>query len=146
MRTKKERLTIGRSDIADFPLLGIYSVEVKIDTGAYNSSIHCVRAERNYEGDLEVVFLDPKHPSFTGELHVFEAYSQKLVRSSNGQAERRFMINTSIAFPGRTFEIDLSLANRGDMRFPVLIGRKFLKKTGFLIDPRRRNALSGNRS
>jgi hypothetical protein len=141
MRTKKDRPLIGRSDVADFPSLGVYTVEVKIDTGAYNSSIHCVRAERNRDGDLEVVFLDPRNPSFTGEKHVFEAYRLKLVRSSNGQAERRFMINTSISFAGRDFEIDLSLANRGDMRFPVLIGRKFLKKTGFLIDPRRRNIL-----
>ncbi len=142
MKSKNERLTIGRSDMADFPGLGVFSVEVKIDTGAYNSSIHCVRAVRNDDGDLEVVFLDPRHPSYTGEAHTFSVFGQKLVRSSNGQSERRFVVRASIVFPGRSYPIDLTLANRGDMRFPVLIGRKFLKKNGFLIDPRRRNVLS----
>lgn len=141
MGRKKEKPLIGRSEVADFPELGIYGVAVKIDTGAYNSSIHCENVRRNKDGALEVTFLDRRHPSYTGEKVLFEDFSQKLVRSSNGQAERRFIITSRIVFPGRSFNLDLSLANRGDMRFPVLIGRKFLKKQGFLIDPRKRNLL-----
>ena len=141
MARKKERPLIGRSEVADFPALGIFGIEVKIDTGAYNSSIHCEKVRKNKDGALEVIFLDTRHPSYTGEKMVFEEFSQKLVRSSNGQAERRYVVTSRIVFPGRSFELDLSLANRGDMRFPVLIGRKFLKKQAFLIDPRKKNLL-----
>jgi hypothetical protein len=42
MLTKKNSLKlIGRREFVDFPLLGVYHVEAKIDTGAYTSSIHC---------------------------------------------------------------------------------------------------------
>ena len=36
--------TIGRIDKADFPLLDIYDIDIKIDTGAYTSSMHCHKA------------------------------------------------------------------------------------------------------
>lgn len=141
MKSSEERPTIGRSEIADFPDLNIYHLAVKIDTGAYNSSIHCVSAEESNDGELRVIFLDPGHPAYTGEVHRFGEYSRKRVKSSNGQVEKRFMITTSIFFPGAHYLLDLSLANRGDMRFPVLIGRRFLARSGFIIDPKRRNLL-----
>ena len=32
--------TIGRIDKADFPALDLFDIDIKIDTGAYTSSIH----------------------------------------------------------------------------------------------------------
>ena len=56
-----EKVVIGRTDRADFPALGIADIDIKIDTGAYTSSIHCnhIREEENV---LLCTFLDPKHP------------------------------------------------------------------------------------
>ncbi|HBT08538.1 MAG TPA: peptidase, partial [Leeuwenhoekiella sp.] len=34
-----EKVVIGRTDRADFPALGIADIDIKIDTGAYTSSI-----------------------------------------------------------------------------------------------------------
>ncbi|MCO6510988.1 MAG: ATP-dependent zinc protease [Aridibacter famidurans] len=142
MGSREERPLIGRREIADFPELGIFDLPVKIDTGAYNSSIHCREFNKRMDGILEVVFLDPHHPAYTGEVHEFTRYRQKSVRSSNGQAERRYMINTTISFAGRDFPIDVSLTDRGDMRFTVLVGRKFLKNNRYLVDPLRKELLS----
>lgn len=142
MNSPEERPFIGRREVADFPELELFGLPVKIDTGAYNSSIHCRDFKRREDGMLEVVFLDPHHPSYTGDVHEFSRYRQKSVRSSNGQAERRFMITTTISFAGRDFPIDISLTDRGDMRFTVLVGRKFLRANRFLVDPLKKELLS----
>lgn len=133
---------IGRREIADFPELGIFGLPVKIDTGAYNSSIHCKEVKQRGDGTLEVVFLDPHNPAYTGEVHEFSRYLERSVRSSNGQAERRYVISTTIHLNGIERQLDVSLTNRGDMRFTVLIGRKFLKENRFLVDPLKKDLLS----
>ncbi len=144
MGTQYSRPLIGRTETADFPDLGIYGLSVKIDTGAYNSSIHCRRVTLGEDGTLEVVFLDRKHPAYTGEIYFFDRYERKLVRSSNGLSERRYLVSTSIEFADFGAGLELSLTDRADMRYPVLIGRKFLKRYDFLVDPRRNGLLSGS--
>jgi len=146
MRSSKTRPWIGRSEVADFPALGIFGLPVKIDTGAYNSSIHCESAIVNSGGLLEAVFLDRRHRCYSGEVHRFSDFAQKTVKSSNGKAEKRFLISTAVEFADKIYTIDLSLADRGDMRFPVLIGRKFLKLNYFVVDPRRRGLLGSSPS
>jgi Uncharacterized protein conserved in archaea len=123
---------IGRVDKADFPQLKLYDVEVKIDTGAFTSSIHCknVVVVDNY---LKCVFLDEEHPAYHEKEFVFDRYDVKVVKSSNGQVQARYRILTEIVLFGKTYPIFLTLSDREEMRYPVLIGRKFLTKR-FVVD------------
>jgi len=41
VRKQKPKQLIGMTDIVDFPDLGLCDVPVKVDTGAYTSSLHC---------------------------------------------------------------------------------------------------------
>jgi hypothetical protein len=123
---------IGRIDKVDFPLLDLFDIESKIDTGAYTSSIHCknVKVEDNY---LKCNFLDEEHPNYHEREIVFDEYDVKVVKSSNGQSEPRYRIKTEIIIFGKTHEIYLTLSDREEMRFPVLLGRNFLSKK-FVVD------------
>jgi hypothetical protein len=123
---------IGRIDKADFPGLHLQDIEVKVDTGAYTSSIHCknVIIEENY---LKCIFLDPEHPAYHEKEFIFDSYDVKVVRSSNGQIQARYRILTDIILFGKTYPIFLTLSDREEMRFPVLLGRKFLAKR-FIVD------------
>jgi len=123
---------IGRTDKADFPKLKLLDIDVKIDTGAYTSSIHCknVRIEDNY---LKCQFLDENHPQYNGKEFTFDEYDVRVVKSSNGIAEPRYRIKTQIVMFGKTYEIFLTLSDREEMRFPVLLGRKFLSRR-FIVD------------
>lgn len=136
MKTPKR--IIGRSDVADFPDLNLLAVPVKVDTGAYTSALHThdVREERLPDGTTRVVFrlLDPAHPLYSDVDYFTADYERTTVRSSNGVAEERFVIRTAIVLFGRAHRIRLSLSARGEMRFPVLLGRKFLKGR-FVVDP-----------
>ena len=134
-----ERLVIGRKDRANLPLFKLQNVPVKIDTGAYTSSIHCDRIEKvTIDGKemLEVIFFDLKKevaPTF-----YFDNFSEKRVRSSTGEMESRFVIQGDIELFGRVFKTPFSLSKRMRMRYPVLLGRKLLNKK-FVVDPAKTN-------
>ena len=59
---------------------------------------------------------------------------RRLIRSSNGAEERRFMIRAALRLGVYECEAELSLADRGAMEFPLLVGRDALGDR-FVIDP-----------
>ena len=123
---------IGRVDIVDFPELGLFNINVKIDTGAYTSAIHCSEIIQE-ENSLRCIFNSDVHQNFGKTKIVFNEYSRTNVKSSNGFKENRYKVKSEIVFFGKTYKINLTLSTRDDMKFPVLIGRQFLKRK-FLID------------
>lgn len=138
------RIVIGREDLADFPLLNLEGIEVKTDTGAYTSSFHCHNIEIIKENDqarLKCHFLDPQHPKYHDKEFLFDTFELKKVKSSNGQLEERYSITTQIQLFGELFPIELTLTERGTMKFPVLLGRKFLSKR-FVVDSALKNLSS----
>lgn len=128
---------IGRIDKADFPELNLFDIDIKIDTGAYTSSIHCKNlvVEDNY---LKCVFLDEEHPAYHEKQFVFDRYDVKVVKSSNGISQARYRVLTEIVLFGKTYPIFLTLSDREEMRYPVLIGRKFLTNR-FVVDINKTN-------
>ncbi|MGB3776161.1 MAG: RimK/LysX family protein [Leeuwenhoekiella sp.] len=127
-----EKIIIGRTDKVDFPKLGFSDVDVKIDTGAYTSSIHCTHIHE--ENDvLCCTFLDPQHPDYDGKNMIFSSYDITAVKSSNGEIQTRYVVQSNIRIFQKVFKISLTLSSRDDMRFPVLLGRKFLTKK-FIVD------------
>ncbi len=134
---EKEKKIIGRTDKVDFPLLELKDIDVKMDTGAYTSSIHCIDI-REIDQTLQCGFLDATHPEYNGKRFTFKNYDISAVKSSNGKVEVRYAIRTQITVFNQTFPITLTLSSREDMRFPVLIGRKFLSGK-FLVDPQLEN-------
>lgn len=123
---------IGRVDKVDFPKLNLFDVDVKIDTGAYTSAIHCTQiSEEN--NVLRCSFNSMGHTNFKSKDIIFEQYSRTNVKSSNGFKENRFKIKSDVIFFGKIYRINLTLSTRDDMKFPVLIGRQFLRKK-FLVD------------
>lgn len=127
-----EKRTIGRFDKADFPDLHLEDIAIKIDTGAYTSSIHCDNIVEE-KGILRCTFLDEEHPLYNGREFRFSDYDIVFVKSSNGVVQKRYQIETRITLFGKTKKISLSLSARQEMRFPVLLGRKFITKK-FIVD------------
>ncbi|SMO52739.1 Uncharacterized conserved protein [Saccharicrinis carchari] len=123
---------VGRKEIAHFPELKLKHIHVKMDTGAYTSSMHCHSIVER-DGRLYCNLLDPGHHAYKDEELVFEHYKQKKVRSSNGAVENRYKIASTIELLGESYKIDLTLTDRQNMKTPVLIGRKFLNKK-FIVD------------
>ncbi len=136
-------LILGRSDRVDLPGLGLTDIHAKIDTGAYTSSLHCSRAEV-VDNKLEFVLMDEEHPEFTGMKFTFDEYDQREIRSSSGEAQLRYIIKTTVKIHGKTYNTQFSLSDRDNMRFPVLLGRRVLKKR-FLIDVSKKDVSFNNK-
>ena len=82
---------------------------------------------------LEFILLDEEHPEFTGMPFRVKKFEQREIRNSFGEAELRYVIKTRVRIGGRLIRAEFSLSNRGNLRFPVLLGRKILRNR-FLID------------
>jgi hypothetical protein len=131
-----EKIVIGRREIANLPEFGLKNVAVKVDSGAYTSSIHvshCREVVTESGTRLEVLFLDANHESFIDEKHFFEKFRVKKVRSSTGQEQMRYFIYCTIELLGKKIKTEFSLTERKGMRFPILLGRKLLNNR-FIID------------
>jgi hypothetical protein len=136
-----KRIIIGRKDIADFEKLDLFGIEVKIDSGAYTSSLHCHKMEKTNKDGVEHIkcnFLDPSHPQYHEKEFCFEDFKMRSIKSSNGSVEERVSIKTEITIFKKKYPIELTLTERIEMKHPVLLGRKFVSKR-FLIDTSRKN-------
>lgn len=131
-----DRRIIGRAELIDFPEWNLYNINAKIDTGAYTSSLHCHHIERIEEDGKEYVrfdLLDPSHETYNDKLFKLPIFKSKMVKSSNGVSEERFIVRTKLRLLDKELEAELSLTDRSEMRYPVLIGRKLIKGH-FIVD------------
>lgn len=114
----------------------MFSLNAKIDTGAYTSSLHCHDIAIKESSGLTMVrffVLDPAHPEYEHRPFDVPVHKIKKVKSSNGISEKRVIIKQKIEIANRSYTIDLSLTNRSEMRYPILIGRRFLRNK-FIVD------------
>jgi hypothetical protein len=134
---------LGRRELIDLPTLGLRGVVAKVDTGAYTSAIHC--ADLHLEADpatgqpvLHVRLLDPEHPATDGQPLAFREFAQRAIRSSNGEVQARYVIRTTVRLYGEDFSTEFSLADRSDLKHPVLLGRSLLRQGHFVVDVAKR--------
>ncbi|SFC93462.1 ATP-dependent zinc protease family protein [Algibacter pectinivorans] len=124
--------TLGRTDIIDFPQLGLFNIDVKMDTGAYTSTIHCSEIIE-VDNALLCIFNSNVHKNFGKTEIIFDTFWRTDVKSSNGYKENRYKVKSEVVFFGKTYKINLTLSTRDAMKFPVLIGRQFLRQK-FIVD------------
>ena len=131
-----EKIIIGRNETIDLPEWGIEAINAKVDTGAFNCSIHASFAEevnREEKKFLEVILLEPEDEGYTGQKINIKHYKVKKVKNSFGQMEKRFLIQTSMVIGNHTIPAAFTLSDRKKMKNAVLLGRKILKGK-FLVD------------
>ncbi|UZD24650.1 RimK/LysX family protein [Algoriphagus halophytocola] len=131
-----EKKIIGRREKISLPDLELNLVWAKIDTGAYTSSLHAENLqliEKDGKKLLSFQALLPGHKAFTGETVTFEEFREKKVKNSFGQAEVRYLIETTFELAGESYTAEFTLSDRSNMRNAILLGRKILKNR-FLVD------------
>lgn len=129
-------IIIGRRDFLNLPKFDLEDIEAKIDTGAYGCSLHCHEIEVVKMDDKEVLrfkLLDPSHPEYSNKFNYASDFNDKIVKSSSGIAEYRYTITTEASIFNQTFIIEFSLTDRANMKYPILLGRTFLRKR-FVVD------------
>ncbi len=134
MEDRRALKTIGWRELVHLPALGLRGIPAKIDTGARTSSLHAtILEEFERDGERYVRFA----VDFAGQQvrQVCEAVhiDMRGITSSNGETQLRRIIKTPLKIGATRFRAEISLADRSDMRFPMLIGRSSLRRR-FVVD------------
>lgn len=129
-------LLIGWREWLALPGLGLPEVKAKIDTGALSSSLHVEDLESFERNGRTWLHFAVAPRRLRGRLFECEAPAsdRRDVTDSGGRTTRRWFVQTDIVLGGRRFRAEINLTNRGDMLFPMLLGRTALRGR-FRIDP-----------
>lgn len=127
----------------DDPVGDVAAVKLpaKMDTGAKGCALHAKHVRvlrRGRRRRVEFCIVGCRAP-VTAPFRV-----TKRVRSSNGESNRRPTVHGIIVLGGRPVPATLSLADRSEMGYPLLLGRDFLEKR-YLVDCARKFVLSTRR-
>lgn len=128
----RSQQTIGGFEVVAMPLIGVKRSIAKIDTGAYSGAIGCSSIEVVRSNGKKILRFSPGKQS--KRIYETATFYEKHIRSSNGQREKRYLIDTEVILQNQTFSIKISLSNRSDMKHEILIGRRFLRAHNLLVD------------
>ena len=139
MAVSDEKTVAGWKEWLSLPELGVERISAKLDTGAKSSAIHArdiIEFEKRGAPWVEFV-LCADQSSKNEDVHcTAPVVDKRAIRSSNGQVEDRYVVRTLVELGGETWPIELTLANRDEMKFRLLLGRDALADR-FVIDPGR---------
>ena len=120
----------GWREWVQLPDVGIPWIKAKLDTGAQTSSLHAydiVPFER--DGTDWVRFrVRPWQKSVEDQVEVESpVHDRRKVRSSSGHVQERFVVRMRIQLVGHDVTAEVTLTNRDQMGFRMLIGREVLR-------------------
>ncbi|HKI60301.1 MAG TPA: ATP-dependent zinc protease [Mariprofundaceae bacterium] len=128
---------LGWREWVSLPELGIESIKAKVDTGARTSALHTYFLDTFTEdGVAKVRFsIHPyQHDLSVVRECVANLADERKVTDSGGHAELRPVISTPICLGGITKHIEMTLTNRENMKFRMLLGRTAMYGD-FSVDP-----------
>ena len=141
-----DKILVGAIENCQLPSLGIQSLDVRIDTGAKTSSLHVDHIKKFKRGGKPWVSFDI-HPTVHQVEETISCESIlkdiRRIKSSNGHVEERYIIRTEILLDNKTWLIDISLTDRSDMSFLMLLGREGMGSR-ILVDPSETYLLSSD--
>ena len=129
-------MTLGCLEKVYLPDLGVKDVWAKVDTGAFSGALHCtdIKVVRRGDDRRRILKFTPLGKATLASET--DAFLETYVRSASGHRKKRFIIDTAITIDGKDFPIRIGLADRSEMKRPVLIGRRFLRENNLLVDVR----------
>ncbi len=133
----QNKICVGWREWVALPEFGIDAIKAKVDTGARTSCIHCFKVEAFDKGGKKWVrfWLHPEQEDETRHV-VIEApvEDERIVTDSGGHKESRFVIVTEVRINGKQWPIEMTLTNRDNMKFRMLLGRTAMNDR-IIVDP-----------
>lgn len=133
----QQKPCLGWREWISLPALGIEYLKAKVDTGARTSALHAFHVEEFRERGVRMVRFR-LHPIQRREDVVLscvtEVADRRLVSDSGGHREQRLVIVTPLRLGGKEWPIEMTLTNRDNMQFRMLLGRTAIRGR-FLVDP-----------
>lgn len=130
-------ITLGWREWVALPDLDLPAFKVKVDTGARTSAIHAHDVERYSENGIKMVSFSvlpvQRNQSIVRRCSA-PLVDIRDVTDSGGHTESRHVVSTRLELAEVTKEIEITLTERRDMLFRMLLGRTALAED-FLVNP-----------
>ncbi len=137
------KIILGSEEWCAFPDLGIPAIKARVDSGAKTSALHAINIAPFIKNDTNWVKFDinPIQNNLKTAIHC-EALlvDKRIVKSSSGFREQRYVIQTTINIGDDAWEIEMTLTNRDSMGFRMLLGREAMSGR-ILVDPEQKYLL-----
>jgi hypothetical protein len=139
--TGKEKHVIGASAAVTEVSSGI-SFPARIDTGAETCSLHVEKIEiqdktsrrsNNIGKTIRILLKDKNGNPHWIESIVADAVRVRSSSLPSGEYDHRYKVRLTLSWKGVEKEVLVTLNNRTDMEYPLLVGRNFLRGD-FLVD------------
>ena len=138
-KVQKNLTILGWREWVVLPDLKVRKIKAKIDTGARTSSLQAFDLRKFRRGRQTWVSfsIHPLQRNTKKEIPVkARVVEERRVKSSNGEWTLRPVIRTTLAIEDRQWPIELTLINRDEMGFRMLLGREATRGR-FVVDPGR---------
>ena len=135
-----ESITVGWREWLSLPQLGLTRIKAKVDTGARTSAIHAFSVEE-FEQDQQLWVRFGVHPN-QGDNDTIKwcealVIDQRNVTDSGGHTEKRYVIQTELSLGQKQWPIEVTLTNRDNMLFRMLMKIAVLSRNPKLYSTRR---------
>ena len=134
---KKTKKIIGWKEWFNLDCLALPAIKGKIDTGAKTSALHAFNIETFYIEDVEYVRFDI-HPLQKNKRLVRSCISRvidrRMVSDSSGKKEKRIVIKSDLKVGDSKIRVELTLTNRDNMSFRMLLGREAIMQAKMIVD------------
>ena len=128
---------IGSLETCNLPDLGISNLQIRVDTGAQSSSLHVDNIKGLKKNGKPWVQFDI-HPDIYDVNSIVTCCTPicdiRRIKSSNGEAQERYVIKTPIELGDMSWPIEITLTDRSDMSYLMLFGREGMSDR-ILVDP-----------
>ena len=132
-----DSIVLGWEEWLGLPELGLPAIKAKVDTGARTSALHASVIEPfGTASSPRVRFLiqpDPSNPSLDITCSA-KVVDRRNITSSNGETELRYVIETDAEIAGKRWPIEITLTNRENMHYRMLLGRTSIADD-MVVDP-----------
>ncbi|CAM3512717.1 30S ribosomal protein S6--L-glutamate ligase [Flavobacterium gelidilacus] len=139
----QQKVIVGCEEWCSLPAIGIPTIKARVDSGAKTSALHAINIKTYSKDNQEWVKFDinPIQNNAKALIHCeAQLVDQRIVKSSSGFREKRYVISTNVSLGGKTWEIELTLTNRDSMGFRMLLGREAMSGR-VMVDPEQKFVL-----
>ncbi len=136
----QDKSLIGSEEWCSLPSLGIPTIKARVDSGAKTSALHAENIKKFSKKDQDWISFEIS-PLQNNSKSIIKCEAQlidmRIVKSSTGTKEKRYVIKTELRLNSVSWTIELTLTNRDSMGYRMLLGREAMIGK-LIVDPEKK--------